>query len=105
MGAATARAAKRNRFAEVALAFGAKTASSLGEHAERLMANCGTDVFHLSPLPQALLELAGTTAVWAELDKNGPAEMRIPPPHGRTRVSTQVCVPRPACLGVSGCGA
>ena len=77
-GVAAAGLAERTRSAGVALAFGAQSVSSLGEHAERLMANCGTDILHRSPLPQALLELAGTTAVWEDLHETGPAGMRIP---------------------------
>ena len=77
-GVAAAGLAERTRSAGVALAFGAQSVSSLGEHAERLMANCGTDILHRIPLPQALLELAGTTAVWEDLHETGPSGMRIP---------------------------
>jgi hypothetical protein len=76
-GAAAAGLAERTRSAGVALAFGAQSISSLGEHAERLMANCGTDILHRSPLPQELLELAGTTSVWEDLHQTGAAGMRV----------------------------
>ena len=50
----------------------ARTASD-----ERLMANVGTTIIHRVPLPQPLLELAGTTAVWEDLHQTGPSGLRI----------------------------
>ncbi len=76
-GAAAAGLAERTRSAGVALAFGAQSIARLGEHAERLMANCGTDILHRSPLPQELLELAGTTSVWEDLHQTGAAGLRV----------------------------
>jgi hypothetical protein len=76
-GAAAAGLAERTRSAGIALVFGAQSIASLGEHAERLMANVGTDIIHRVPLPQPLLELAGTTAVWEDLHQTGTSGLRI----------------------------
>jgi hypothetical protein len=76
-GAAAAGLAERTRSAGIALVFGAQSIASLGDHAERLMANVGTDIIHRVPLPQPLLELAGTTAVWEDLHQTGASGLRI----------------------------
>jgi hypothetical protein len=76
-GAAAAGLAERTRSAGVALVFGAQSLASLGDHAERLMANVGTTIIHRVPLPQPLLELAGTTAVWEDLHQTGASGIRI----------------------------
>ena len=69
--------AERTRSAGIALVFGAQSLASLGDHAERLMANVGTTIIHRVPLPQPLLELAGTTAVWEDLHQTGASGLRI----------------------------
>jgi len=76
-GAAAAGLAERTRSAGIALVFGAQSLASLGDHAERLMANVGTTIIHRVPLPQPLLELAGTTAVWEDLHQTGASGLRI----------------------------
>lgn len=76
-GAAAAGLAERTRSAGVALVFGAQSLASLGEHAERLMANVGTTIIHRVPMPQPLLELAGTTTVWEDLHQTGASGLRI----------------------------
>jgi hypothetical protein len=76
-GAAAAGLAERTRSAGVALIFGAQSVASLGDHAERLMANIGTDILHRVPLPQDLLELAGTTTVWEDLHQTSAAGLRV----------------------------
>ncbi len=76
-GAAAAGLAERTRSAGVALVFGAQSLASLGDHAERLMANVGTTIIHRVPLPQPLLELAGTTAVWEDLHQTGASGLRV----------------------------
>ena len=76
-GAAAAGLAERTRSAGVALVFGAQSLASLGDHAERLMANVGTTIIHRVPLPQPLLELAGTTSVWEDLHQTGASGLRI----------------------------
>ena len=76
-GAAAAGLAERTRSAGVALVFGAPSLASLGDHAERLMANLGTTIIHRVPLPQPVLKLAGTTAVWEDLHETGASGLRI----------------------------
>ena len=76
-GAAAAGLAERTRSAGVALVFGAQSLASLGEHAERLMANVGTTIIHRVPMPQPLLELAGTTTVWEDLHQTGASGLRV----------------------------
>ncbi len=41
------------------------------------MANVGTDIIHRVPLPQELLELAGTTSVWEDLHQTSASGMRV----------------------------
>ncbi len=52
----------------MALVFGAQSLASVGNHTERPMANVGTTNIERVPLPQPLLELAGTTAIWYKLN-------------------------------------
>jgi DNA helicase HerA-like ATPase len=76
-GGAAAGLAERTRSAGVALIIGAQSVASLSDHAERLMANVGTDILHRVPLPQDLLELAGTTSVWEDLHQTSASGMRV----------------------------
>jgi len=57
---------ERTRSAGIAIVIGAQTASSLGDAADRLLQTCGTVIGHRTPLPDAIVELAGTVQVWED---------------------------------------
>ena len=40
--------------------------ASLGGAADRLLQTCGTVISHRTPLPDAIVELAGTVQVWED---------------------------------------
>jgi hypothetical protein len=57
---------ERTRSAGVAIVIGAQTVASLGESADRLLQTCGTVISHRTPLPDDIVELAGTVQVWED---------------------------------------
>ena len=57
---------ERTRSAGIAIIIGAQTIASLGDAADRLLQTCGMVVAHRSPLPDGLVELAGTLPVWED---------------------------------------
>lgn len=57
---------ERTRSAGIAIIIGAQTIASLGDAADRLLQTCGMVVAHRSPLPDGLIELAGTVPVWED---------------------------------------
>jgi hypothetical protein len=57
---------ERTRSAGIAIVIGAQTVSSLGDAADRLLQTCGTVITHRTPLPDGLIELAGTVQVWED---------------------------------------
>lgn len=57
---------ERTRSAGIAIIIGAQTIASLGDAADRLLQTCGMVVAHRSPLPDGLVELAGTVPVWED---------------------------------------
>ena len=57
---------ERTRSAGIAIVIGAQTIASLGDAADRLLQTCGMVVAHRSPLPDGLVELAGTVPVWED---------------------------------------
>jgi hypothetical protein len=57
---------ERTRSAGIAIVIGAQTVASLGESADRLLQTCGTVVTHRTPLPDSIVELAGTIQVWED---------------------------------------
>ncbi len=57
---------ERTRSAGIAIVIGAQTIASLGDAADRLLQTCGMVVVHRSPLPDGLIELAGTVPVWED---------------------------------------
>jgi hypothetical protein len=63
---AAAGLVERTRSAGVALLIGAQTIASLGEHADRLLQTAGTIICHRTPVPDGIVELAGTLPVWED---------------------------------------
>lgn len=57
---------ERTRSAGIAVVIGAQTVASLGESADRLLQTCGTVICHRTPLPDVIVELAGTVQVWED---------------------------------------
>lgn len=57
---------ERTRSAGIAIVIGAQTVVSLGEAAERLLQTCGTVLSHRTPMPDSIIELAGTVQVWED---------------------------------------
>lgn len=57
---------ERTRSAGIALIIGAQTVASLGDAADRLLQTCGTVISHRTPLPDDVIELAGTIQVWED---------------------------------------
>ena len=57
---------ERTRSAGIAIVIGAQTVASLGDAAERLLQTCGTVITHRTPLPDTIIELAGTVQVWED---------------------------------------
>ena len=57
---------ERTRSAGIAIVIGAQTIASLGDAADRLLQTCGTVIAHRTPLPDAIVELAGTVQVWED---------------------------------------
>ena len=57
---------ERTRSAGIAIVIGAQTVASLGQAADRLLQTCGTVITHRTPLPDAIVELAGTVQVWED---------------------------------------
>lgn len=57
---------ERTRSAGIAIVIGTQTIASLGEAADRLLQTCGTVITHRTPLPDAIVELAGTVQVWED---------------------------------------
>jgi hypothetical protein len=57
---------ERTRSAGIAIVIGAQTVASLGDAADRLLQTCGTVITHRTPLPDGLIELAGTLQVWED---------------------------------------
>ncbi|NNN10111.1 MAG: hypothetical protein HKL85_13090 [Acidimicrobiaceae bacterium] len=57
---------ERTRSAGIAIVIGAQTVASLGEAADRLLQTCGTVISHRTPLPDSIVELAGTVQVWED---------------------------------------
>jgi hypothetical protein len=57
---------ERTRSAGIAIVIGAQTVASLGKAADRLLQTCGTVISHRTPLPDAIVELAGTVQVWED---------------------------------------
>lgn len=57
---------ERTRSAGIAIVIGAQTVASLGESADRLLQTCGTVITHRTPMPDAIVELAGTVQVWED---------------------------------------
>src|ERR1035437_1975400 len=57
---------ERTRSAGIAIVIGAQTVASVGESADRLLQTCGTVISHRTPLPYAVVELAGTVQVWED---------------------------------------
>lgn len=57
---------ERTRSAGIAIVIGAQTVASLGDAADRLLQTCGTVISHRTPLPDAIVELAGTVQVWED---------------------------------------
>ena len=57
---------ERTRSAGIAIVIGAQTVASLGDSADRLLQTCGTIIAHRTPLPDAIIELAGTVQVWED---------------------------------------
>ena len=57
---------ERTRSAGIAIIIGAQTISSLGDAADRILQTCGTVITHRTPLPDGLIELAGTVQVWED---------------------------------------
>ena len=57
---------ERTRSAGIAIVIGAQTVASLGDAADRLLQTCGTVISHRSPLPDTIVELAGTIQVWED---------------------------------------
>ncbi len=57
---------ERTRSAGIAIVIGAQTVASLGDAADRLLQTCGTVMSHRTPLPDAIVELAGTVQTWED---------------------------------------
>jgi len=57
---------ERTRSAGIAVVIGAQTVASLGDSADRLLQTCGTVICHRTPLPDDIVELAGTVQVWED---------------------------------------
>jgi hypothetical protein len=57
---------ERTRSAGIAIVIGAQTVASLGDSADRLLQTCGMVLTHRTPLPDAIVELAGTVQVWED---------------------------------------
>jgi len=57
---------ERTRSAGIAIIIGAQTVASLGDAADRLLQTSGTVIAHAMPLPDAIIELAGTIQVWED---------------------------------------
>ena len=68
---------ERTRSAGIAIVIGAQTVVSLGEAAERLLQTCGTVMSHRTPLPDSIVELAGTVQVWEDSQTVDPLGVRI----------------------------
>jgi hypothetical protein len=57
---------ERTRSAGIAIVIGAQTIASLGDAADRLLQTCGTVITHRTPLPDGIIEFAGTVQVWED---------------------------------------
>jgi hypothetical protein len=57
---------ERTRSVGIAIVIGAQTVASLGDAADRLLQTCGTVLTHRTPLPDTIVELAGTVQVWED---------------------------------------
>lgn len=57
---------ERTRSAGIAIVVGAQTVASLGDAADRLLQTCGTVIVHRTPLPDTIVELAGTVQAWED---------------------------------------
>ncbi len=57
---------ERTRSANIGIVIGAQTVASLGDAADRLLQTCGTVISHRTPLPDSIVELAGTVQVWED---------------------------------------
>lgn len=57
---------ERTRSAAIAIVIGTQTVASLGDAADRLLQTCGMVLAHRTPLPDAIVELAGTVQVWED---------------------------------------
>jgi hypothetical protein len=57
---------ERTRSAGIAIVIGAQTVASLGDATTLPLQTCGTVITHRTPLPDAIVELAGTVQVWED---------------------------------------
>ncbi len=57
---------ERTRSAGIAIIIGVQTVASLGDAADRLLQTSGTVITHRTPLPDSIVELAGTVQVWED---------------------------------------
>lgn len=57
---------ERTRSAGVAIVLGTQTVASLGESANRILQTAGTTIAHRTPIPDQIIELAGTTQAWED---------------------------------------
>ena len=57
---------ERTRSAGIAIIVGAQTVASLGDAADRLLQTSGIVITHRTPLPDTIIELAGTMQVWED---------------------------------------
>ncbi len=62
----TAGLVERTRSAGIAIIIGVQTVASLGDAADRLLQTSGTVITHRTPLPDSIVELAGTVQVWED---------------------------------------
>ena len=57
---------ERTRSAGIAIIIGVQTVASFGDAADRLLQISGTVITHRTPLPDSVVELAGTVQVWED---------------------------------------
>ena len=67
---------ERTRSAGIGLVIGAQTVASLGDAADRLLQTCGTVIVHRTPLPEAIVALAGTVQTWEDSQTVDPLGFR-----------------------------